>query len=158
MELAQHELYLCVLEVMQHLRADHDVHAGIGEGQTPRVGGGAAVENDSGVTSERLGLIDTERSHADGTSCRKPACANGNIRQTGADIQERRLPAEDRHDSIQLVEHGVRAAKQGIGNTNIAQRSLPNVGGRSRIIEMLEAAAAPWSDQRMNGNQRSSCA
>src|SRR3954469_16779937 len=59
-ELAEHARDLAVVEVMQELRAGHEVDAVVGKGQGERIGARAAVQRAPTDATEALRTIDAE--------------------------------------------------------------------------------------------------
>jgi len=153
--LAQHEVDLVILEVVQHLRARHDVDACRREGQPSRVAADARVEHLARQGGERRRLVEAQRVEPDSFSRRQPPRPQGYVRKAGAHVEQRRGSGEQRKHPAHLGQYRVGAPEDRVGAADVTERALTQRWGGVGIVEVFEPAAPRGGEQSA---YRSSCA
>jgi len=87
-ELGNQRHRLVVVEVMKKLRAEHEVHAAIGERERERVAADGMRDAMAGRVKQCKRAIDADGAQVQSPPTRDLACAPGQIRQAGADVEE----------------------------------------------------------------------
>ena len=159
-ELAEQGRELGAGEVVEDLRAEHDVHAPRREGERERVARHRVPDPLSRDARERLGRVEADGAQGKPRALGERVRGLGEVAVTRADVEQRdrrgRVPARQRAQRVvEREQRGAAAAEPAVGARDVGDGAGADVVGDVRVVEQLDAAAAR---RREEVPQRSSSA
>jgi hypothetical protein len=108
-------------EVMQHLRAHHDVDALIRKGQTQRMRADRIVQRAAARAHEHGRGVYANRPQLDPISARHLSRATRDVSESGSNVEQRCLPWQTPERVTQLLDGRVQPTEKRVGPGNIGE-------------------------------------
>src|ERR1700704_2675200 len=138
-------------EVMQNLRAHHDVDAVVGKRQVARVGTNREIHRTPAGLRELGGGIESDCRELYAVAARLLSRSARNVAESGAYIEQRGVAWHLLQRVLQFVERGADSAEPRVRARHIGERSRDEFGIDVRRVENL---VAPFSRWRQKVSQR----